>query len=154
MVWSFSGQYPPQNLLRSWDWWVSMTQMPSAALAVWSTAPGGERRVKMKGQVVNHLQTTHYRLGLKCDRCYSCPSTMSDTLCCHGWHDCYWPRESIPSKSVHLLNPQEYTTASATTPHKEAKMEWSTQAPLEKRPAGKVLPCQSTQPITYPSIKF
>ena len=37
-----------------------------------------------KGMVVNHLQTTHYQLGLVCNRCYGCPSTMSDTLCCHG----------------------------------------------------------------------
>ena len=40
---------PPQNLLRSWDWWVSMTQVPSATSAVWPTAPGVGRRVKMKG---------------------------------------------------------------------------------------------------------
>ena len=52
-----------------------------------------------KGTVVNHLWTTHYRLGLVCDKCYSCLYTMSDTLCCHGWHDCCQPRESIPSKS-------------------------------------------------------
>ena len=37
-----------------------------------------------EGMVVNHLWTTHYQLGLVCDRCYSCPSTMSNTLCCHG----------------------------------------------------------------------
>ena len=41
-----------------------------------------------KGMVVNHLQTTHYWLGLVCDRCYSCLSTMSDTLCCHGQLNC------------------------------------------------------------------
>ena len=41
-----------------------------------------------EGTVVNHLWTTHYRLGLVCNRCYSCLSTMSDTLCHHGWHDC------------------------------------------------------------------
>ena len=52
-----------------------------------------------EGMVVNHLWTTHYRLGLVCDRCYSCPSTTSNTLCCHGWHDCCQPRGSIPSKS-------------------------------------------------------
>ena len=40
-----------------------------------------------EGTMVNHLQTVHYRLGLVCNRCYGCPSTMSDTLCCHGWHD-------------------------------------------------------------------
>ena len=51
-----------------------------------------------EGMVVNHLLTTHYRLGLVCDRCYGCPSTTSDTLCCHGWHDCCQLGESIPSK--------------------------------------------------------
>ena len=52
-----------------------------------------------EGTVVNHLWTTHYRLGLVCDRCYGCPSTMCDTLCCHGQYDCHQLRESIPSKS-------------------------------------------------------
>ena len=52
-----------------------------------------------EGTVVNHLQTTHYRLGLVCNRCYGCPSTMSDTLHHHGQHDCCQLRESIPSKS-------------------------------------------------------
>ena len=52
-----------------------------------------------QGTVVNPLQTTHYRLGLVCDRCYSCLSTMSDSLCHHGQHDWYQLRESIPSKS-------------------------------------------------------
>ena len=33
-----------------------------------------------KGTVVNHLWTTHYRLGLVCNRCYGCLSTTSDTL--------------------------------------------------------------------------
>ena len=41
-----------------------------------------------KGTVVNHLWTTHYQLGLVCDRCYSCLSTTSDTLCCHGQLNC------------------------------------------------------------------
>ena len=30
---------PPQNLLRSWDWWISMTQMPSTTLVVWPGVP-------------------------------------------------------------------------------------------------------------------
>ena len=51
-----------------------------------------------EGMVVNHLWTTHYWLGLVCDRCYSCLSTTSDTLCHHGWLNCHWLRESIPSK--------------------------------------------------------
>ena len=34
--------------------------------------------------VVNHLQMVHYRLGLVCNKCNHCPSTTSDTLCCHS----------------------------------------------------------------------
>ena len=41
-----------------------------------------------EGTMVNHLWTMHYRLGLVCNRCHDCPSTMSDTLCQHGKHDC------------------------------------------------------------------
>ena len=52
-----------------------------------------------KGTVVMHLQTTHYRLDLVCNRCYGCLSTMSDTLCHHGWHYCCQLGENIPSKS-------------------------------------------------------
>ena len=44
-----------------------------------------------EGTVVNHLQTVHYRLGLVCNKCHDCPSTMSNTLCCHGWQDCQQP---------------------------------------------------------------
>ena len=61
--------------------------------------PGCRKEGQNKGTVVNHLQTTHYRLGLVCDRCFGCPSTTSDTLHCHGWHDCCQPEKSIPSKS-------------------------------------------------------
>ena len=41
-----------------------------------------------EGMVVNHLRTTHYRLGLVCDKCHSCPTTTCDTLHCHGCHNC------------------------------------------------------------------
>ena len=30
-----------------------------------------------EGTVVNHLRTTHYRLGLVCDWCFGCPTVMS-----------------------------------------------------------------------------
>ena len=50
-----------------------------------------------EGMVVNHLRTTHYRLGLVCDQCFGCPSVMSDSLCCHGHQDCQW--YSVPSGS-------------------------------------------------------
>ena len=41
-----------------------------------------------KGTIVNHLRTTHYKLGLICNRCFGWPTTMSDTLCRHGCIDC------------------------------------------------------------------
>ena len=53
-----------------------------------------------KGTMVNHLQMVHYRLDLVCNRCYDCPSTMSDTLCHHGQQDCCQPGENNPNESV------------------------------------------------------
>ena len=50
-----------------------------------------------KGTVVNHLRTTHYRLGLVCDQCFGCPSVMSDSLCWHWHQDCQ--QYSVPSGS-------------------------------------------------------
>ena len=41
-----------------------------------------------KGTMVNHLWTVHYRLGLVCNQCHNCPSTMANTLHCHGQQDC------------------------------------------------------------------
>ena len=41
-----------------------------------------------EGTVVNHLRTVHYRLGIVCNLCYSCPTVTSDTLCQHGCHSC------------------------------------------------------------------
>ena len=53
-----------------------------------------------EGTVVNHLRTTHYRLGLVCDKCHGCPTTTCDTLCHQGCHSCcqvVTPSESVPS---------------------------------------------------------
>ena len=41
-----------------------------------------------EGTVVNHLRMVHYKLGLICDQCFGCPTTMSDTLCRHGHLTC------------------------------------------------------------------
>ena len=49
--------------------------------------------------VVNHLRSTHYKLGLVCDKCYGCPTITSDTLHWHGHH-----RFLLLSQS-HLTNP-------------------------------------------------
>ena len=50
-----------------------------------------------EGTVVNHLSTTHYRLGLVWDWCFGCPSVMLDSLCQHGCQNCQW--YSVPSRS-------------------------------------------------------
>ena len=50
--------------------------------------------------VVNHLQMVHHRLGLVCNKSNDCPSTSSDTLCCHSWQDCQQPGEKVPNESV------------------------------------------------------
>ena len=36
-----------------------------------------------EGTVVNHLRTTHYKLGLICKKCFSCLATTSEAICCH-----------------------------------------------------------------------
>ena len=41
-----------------------------------------------KGTIINHLRMAHYKLGLICDKCFGCPTTMSDTLCRHGHITC------------------------------------------------------------------
>ena len=53
-----------------------------------------------EGTVVNHLQMVHYRLGLVCNKCSDCPSTSSDTLCCHGWQNCQQPGKKNPNEWV------------------------------------------------------
>ena len=53
-----------------------------------------------EGTVVNHLWTVHYRLGLVCNKCYSFPSTSSDTLCHHGQQNCLPSGEGDPNESA------------------------------------------------------
>ena len=51
-----------------------------------------------EGTVINHLQTVHYRLGLMCKKCFSCPSTSSETICCHAQKDCQPSWEGGPNE--------------------------------------------------------
>ena len=44
--------------------------------------------IQNEGTIVNHLRTVHYKLGLVCDLCFGCPTTMADTLHQHGHVDC------------------------------------------------------------------
>ena len=41
-----------------------------------------------EGTIINHLRTTHYKLGLICDWCFGCPTMMLDTLNRHGHINC------------------------------------------------------------------
>ena len=41
-----------------------------------------------EGTIVNHLRMVHYKLSLIWNRCFGCPTTMSDTLCRHGHVTC------------------------------------------------------------------
>ena len=45
-----------------------------------------------KGTIVNHLQMTHYKLGLVCGTCFHCPSVTSEAIQCHGWKSCQHPQ--------------------------------------------------------------
>ena len=52
-----------------------------------------------EGTIANHLRTVHYRLGLICDKCFSCPSISSETICCHGQKGCLPSGERDPDES-------------------------------------------------------
>ena len=45
-----------------------------------------------KGTIVNHLQMTHYKLGLVCGMCFHCPSVISKAIQHHGWKNCQQPK--------------------------------------------------------------
>ena len=53
-----------------------------------------------KGTIVNHLQMVHYRLGLVCNQCHDCPSTMANTLCHHSQQSVATPEEKNPNESA------------------------------------------------------
>ena len=46
--------------------------------------PWCEKSRQNEETVMNHLRMVHYKLGLNCNWCFGCPTTMSDTLCRHG----------------------------------------------------------------------
>ena len=55
-----------------------------------------------EGTVVNHFWTVHYRLSLMSKKCFSWPSTSSETIRCHGWKDCKPSGEGGPDESSSL----------------------------------------------------
>ena len=55
-----------------------------------------------EGTIVNHLQTVHYKLGLICEKCFSCPSIMLEAIHHHSWKDCQPSGEGGPDESSSL----------------------------------------------------
>ena len=55
-----------------------------------------------EGTIINHLWTVHYKLGLICEECFSCPSTSLEAICHHGWKDCQPSGEGGPDESSSL----------------------------------------------------
>ena len=56
---------------------------------VYTYCPWCSKEGHNKGTMVNHIRMVHYRLGIVCNLCYSCPTVMSDTLHQHGHHNCH-----------------------------------------------------------------
>ena len=52
-----------------------------------------------EGTIINHLRTTHYKLGLICKKCFSCPSTTLEAICHHDQKDCQPSEEGGPDES-------------------------------------------------------
>ena len=55
-----------------------------------------------EGTVINYLWMVHCRLGLMCEKCFGCPSTFLETICCHGQKDCQPSGQGGPDKSSSL----------------------------------------------------
>ena len=56
-----------------------------------------------EGTVINHLHTVHYKLGLRCETCFSCPSITSEATHCHGQKSCLPSEEGGPDESSSLV---------------------------------------------------
>ena len=61
--------------------------------------PWCRKECQNEGTAINHLQMVHYRLGLMCKKCFSCPSISLEAICCHGWKDCQPSGERGPNES-------------------------------------------------------
>ena len=55
-----------------------------------------------KGTIINHLWTVHYKLGLMCEKCFSCPSITLEACHCHSQKSCQPSAEGGPNESSSL----------------------------------------------------
>ena len=55
-----------------------------------------------EGTIINHLQMTHYKLGLVCEKCFCCLSVTSKVIQYHGHKSCQPPIDRGPNESSSL----------------------------------------------------
>ena len=55
-----------------------------------------------EGTIINHLQTTHCKLGLVCEKCFCCPLVTSEAIWHHGCKSCQPSIDGGPDKSSSL----------------------------------------------------
>ena len=67
------------------------------ALCLWYGKEG-----QNEGTVINHLQMTHYKLGLVCKKCFCCPSVTSKAIWNQSWKRCQPSTEGGPDESSSL----------------------------------------------------
>ena len=92
--------------------------------AGYTYCPWCSKEGQNEGMVVNHLRTTHYRLGLVCGKCFGCPSVMLDSLCQHGCQDCL--HYNVPSG----LGPSDWPSFQTKGSYKGVKVVLFNQTPF------------------------
>ena len=55
-----------------------------------------------EGTIINHLQMTHYKLGLVCEKCFHCSLVTSEAIWHHGHKSCQLSIDRVPNKSFSL----------------------------------------------------
>ena len=58
----------------------SQAQRPSQHFVGYTYCPWCGKSGQNEGTIVNHLRMVHYKLGLICDQCFGCPTTMLQAL--------------------------------------------------------------------------
>ena len=57
-----------------------------------------------EGTIINHLQMTHYKLGLVCEKWFHCPSVTSEAIWHHTWKSCQPSQKEALMSHLHLPN--------------------------------------------------
>ena len=106
-----------------------------------------------EGTMVNHLQMVCYRLGLVCNQCHDCPSTMVETLHHTAGRSVTNLRRKILMISFVCIITRGNRTISAGDPNKGVKTEWSTLGcPIGNTPAHHYSQKEDQQRRDHPPI--